>query len=845
MSNWPLQLQQLWPLLLILPAILAVWLSLRWSSLFGSQRRIVGIVRILLVVAVAIAACLPLWIGRRAVVRCVVVTDVSASVGSVTQNLDAWTKTWLTGRPWAARARIRFINFADGALDANAGRLKPHRSELADGLRRAIECIDLDGPFLIICRTDGRHDGPSPLSEARAIAAAGGRLAVIPTFDPDMFDVRIKSFRLPTRIAARDGKAVVPITITLLATKDTDARLIVRRGGKIIHEQDVPLSANRPATTSLTDTPPTIGLAWYTAVVETVGDQLPANDRLVSGVQVLGKPRLTLVTDKPEGYFAAALAKFGAWEVKKTAPADLPAMPTGLLGAQVVILDDVSAKKLTDAQQSALAAYVRDLGGGVLVAGGPNSFGPGGYIRTPLGEMLPVDPDPRSREPIALAVVLDRSGSMAGRPGGGRSKLDHAKEAALTLRKGLSETDRIAVVVFHTAPETIHPLTINTDFAALRRTLANVRIRGGGTQILPAVIAARKLLAIKEKCIRRILLLTDGRPEGARGSGPSLDALYRREAARLKTAGIELSAVGTGDVDWQLLRILTDATGGKTYAVANASRLGRVFFEDLIQSTRTFFDQREQPVRLLTRSPFGVEIAAPPPPLGGLVLTAARPVGEVLIEIKNDRKIPVLARRQFGLGRVVAITTSMDLDWTDRWRQWNGWSRMLPAMLDWLRRERFDPRFTLSVRSGDGRVRIRCDVSGENSDMNLSARLIRLGGNADSEVIPLRQSAPGRYEAELSIAGALLVAVLHNERPVATAIAGGGYPAEYRHTGPDYPALRRLAAAGGGRIVQTPSQLPTPPNWQTTDRHALWMWLLLTAAALAAVEIILRICWRV
>ena len=80
--TWPLHLGQLWPLLLIPPTLLGVWLSLRFSSLFASQRRIVGAVRALLVIAVALTACLPVWIGHRAAVQCVGLATLGGLVGA-------------------------------------------------------------------------------------------------------------------------------------------------------------------------------------------------------------------------------------------------------------------------------------------------------------------------------------------------------------------------------------------------------------------------------------------------------------------------------------------------------------------------------------------------------------------------------------------------------------------------------------------------------------------------------------------------------------------------------------------------------------------------------------------
>ena len=97
--------------------------------------------------------------------------------------------------------------------------------------------------------------------------------------------------------------------------------------------------------------------------------------------------------------------------------------------------------------------------------GGPDSYGAGGYQKTPLEETLPVDMGVRDRQKqpdVALVVVIDQSGSMdachcntfnGGQGGGtgigGVRKVDIGKEAILRAAAALTERDELGVVSFN------------------------------------------------------------------------------------------------------------------------------------------------------------------------------------------------------------------------------------------------------------------------------------------------------------------------------------------------------------------------------------------------------------
>ena len=89
--------------------------------------------------------------------------------------------------------------------------------------------------------------------------------------------------------------------------------------------------------------------------------------------------------------------------------------------------------------------YVQDLGGGLIMLGGDQSFGLGGYYKTTLEEILPVRSDfekEKEKPSLAMMLVIDKSGSMGG------EKIEMAKEAARAAVELLGPSDKVGVLAF-------------------------------------------------------------------------------------------------------------------------------------------------------------------------------------------------------------------------------------------------------------------------------------------------------------------------------------------------------------------------------------------------------------
>ena len=166
--------------------------------------------------------------------------------------------------------------------------------------------------------------------------------------------------------------------------------------------------------------------------------------------------------------------------------------------------------------------------------------------------------------PVALALVIDTSGSMAGQP------LADAKAAVSTMVGSLGAIDQVAILTFNTAVHVVQPLTSEKS-----RALAGVGsiVAGGDTAIYDATQSAADLLeGADPKARRAIILLTDGLDTASRSSRQSA-------VTRLERSGFPLYAVGLGTgVDRGTLDALSRAAaGGATYLAPNSSDLTEIY----------------------------------------------------------------------------------------------------------------------------------------------------------------------------------------------------------------------------------------------------------------------------
>ncbi|MGE5618848.1 MAG: VWA domain-containing protein [Sphingomonadaceae bacterium] len=768
------------------------------------------------------------------------VVDASASVVAVRDQAEAAVRAAASRMrdgdllgvvAAAAGARVEEVPTDEPLFDRLSVSLPDTATDLAAGLRLAGALLPEGYAGRLVVASDGRQTRGDALAAARDLAARGIVVDVLPLGTAAAPDLRLESVALPE--TAYRGE-VATLTARLHSDRSTTATLRVYRDDQLLLERRVDLRAGRQEVVlSVPVGDP--GLHRYRVDLSSPdpsADGTTANNALGAIQRVVGPPRVLVVASSPEeaGMLPSALSAGGA-EVSVVGPAGVPADLAGWARYDSAVLVDVPAESLPAGTMDLLERYVRDMGRGLVMTGGPDSFGPGGYADTPVERALPVYMDlrGRGRQPrVALALVIDKSGSMSG------AKMEMAKEAAARSVGLLRPGDRAAVLAFDSVPQWVAPLTPVEERESLEQAIGSI-YAAGGTEIYPALAAGFDALRDVEADVKHLLLLTDGRS----GSGGDYGALVRE----MRDARVSLSTVAVGsDADTGLLEAMARAGRGRYHFTADPADIPQIFMRETLMATRTLLVNRRFYPAAASEGPLlrGVQVV---PPLDGYVAVTAKEQAEVvLVSPEGD---PVLATWQYGLGRAAAWTPDVAGRWSGAWAGIPTTTILWGNLLSWL----LPPQEAgeLSVRvdaEGDTGFEVVAENRGGWEELR-STRATLLGPDGRRREMELSPAGPGRYRArgEMPEPGAYVV-------QVSQTVDGGElrgeagwvapYPAEYREVGVDHAFLRQLAAAGGGELLGKPEEAAEPRGRTAVSRWPGWPFLIALAAILWPLEIAAR-----
>jgi len=498
-----------------------------------------------------------------------------------------------------------------------------------------------------------------------------------------------------------------------------------------------------------------------------------------------------------------------------------------LFNYQLVILNNWDLDRVSPERQDEIEAYVKQ-GGGLLVIGGErNVYGGPKTAEGPLDRTLPAKlQPPRSPEGTAVVLIIDKSSSMDG------PKIELARAAATGVVANLHPMDIVGVLIFDNSFRWAVPVRKADD-----RTLINSLIAGivpdGGTQIAPALTEAYQKILGTTATYRHIVLLTDGISE----EGNSL--ALAREASQQH---VTISTVGLGaDVNRAYLERVAQLASGKFYFLADPVGLEQIVLKDVQEHTGTTMVERPMPAEVVKQTEIleGVEMETAPP-LKGYVRFESKPSAETILRV--DRRDPLLARWQYGLGRTAVFASDAKPRWAADWVTWKGYDKFWTNLCRDLLPHSQAGEANLEYDSANGDLVATYRLAPGVDEPEKIPSIFVLGPGGFEKPIEVTKVAAGTYRGRLrigSLQGLFRVRPLTDSR--AFPEAGLYRPeAELSEHGSNPVLLKQVSAFTGGRFEPDAKTVFDAGQRSLASTLELWPGLLGLAIALNLAELLQR-----
>ena len=802
--------------LLLIPALaFAGW---RWRIL-GLQRPR----RLLILLGCVALLAEPRIPSRRGGMDLWVLLDRSASTEDlVDRNLPEWRSLLERARP-SRRDTLHVLDYAAEVLPAEAGggtslygnRRGQTRTALA--VSQVLAAQPAGRPARILVFTDGY--ATEPLRETAAKLAAEGialdyRLIQPPVAD----DVRIASLELPARVQL--GESFV-LRLAVVGSGSRVVPLTLRRDGQPAGNSTVTLREGR-GSVEIVDHLSQPGAHRYEAEILPEYDSHPGNNRASRWVEVVGGPRVLLVTRYPDDPLAEAFRTQGLTVDVVTDPQ--LADEGRLAGARAAVIHNVPAFDLRPEFLRAFEFFVREQGGGFLMVGGKHAFGSGGYFQSAIDPLLPVSMELKNdhrKLVVAMAIVLDRSGSMAaavpGPAGQQITKMDMANAGAAAAVELLGPGDFVSVHAVDSEPYAIVPMgPVGNRKDDLIGRIRKIQSMGGGIFVYKGLEAAWKGLKAIDVGTRHIILFADAADSEEPGD-------YKKLLPQITKAGCTLSVIGMGtrkDCDAALLEELARLGNGRIQFTDQAAEIPQMFAQETMTVARKSFI--EDPVATQATgnwaeiSPQAIEWLGE---VDGYNLSYARPEATVSLASKDEYLAPLVATMRRGIGRTAAVTFPLGGEFSGRARQWQGYADFTKTLARWLAGGEVPAGLGLAQRLDGNRLTIDLHYATEGWTQRLALTPPRLKLSIGAErpqvvEIPWQRLAPGHFSAALDLEEDQTVrgVVQAGDHALPFGPINVGVSAEWAFDPERLQDLRGLATHSGGRELLDLSQAWLRPN---------------------------------
>ncbi len=837
-------------LLLGIPLLVSLWF-------FKPSSRFLQVIRILIIVLILLSMagfCVRLPSRRGTVV---VVADRSGSMPP-DAALRQKEMIGLMQSAMGSSDRLAVVSFGQksvierspqgGKFSDFTADVGTDASNLAGALESALGLVGRKSPGRVIVISDGKWTGRDPVSIASQ--AAGRDISVDYRLlqRAAVNDLAIYQIDTPESVTA--GESFM-INVWIQSPLGQQVSYRLSRGSQTLVSSSRAFSAGLTRLT-FRDSSEKAGTIQYVFNVSAgTDDPVPENNtaRILVGVE--GQKPLLCVSDSPDGGFANLLRE-GLLNIEAGTAESCNWQLEDLSNYSAVIIEDVSAGKIGTTGMENIAAWVRDSGAGLMMTGGKESYGPGGYFRSPFEPVMPVSMELRKEHrklSLAIVVALDRSGSMTAGVAGGKTKMDLANLATVQVLDMLTGMDEFGVIAVDSSAHIIVNIAPVEETAAERNRILSIDSLGGGIFIYEALSNAAKMISEAEPLTKHIILFADAadseRPDD-----------YIKLLEKCTQAGITVSVIGLGkptDQDARLLEDVARRGQGRIFFTESAEELPRLFAQDTFVVARSSF--LDEPTAVQTTAGMysltgrGFDISQM---CGGYNLCYLREGANLAAVTVDEYEAPFVAAWQAGIGRSLCYTGQANGPYTGEIAQWDDIGAFFTSLARWVAGAGSqlgpDMLLTQQLEGGICTIKLHLDPERQSEPFVELPRITTLQGRPGSAPQSRKSSLQfvdaDTLAVEIPLFGSdtfLSTVEVPGQNPVTLPAVCLPYSPEFQPAdigrGPE--SLVRLAKITGGK-----ERIDLAGIWADLPKRAqmiaLSKWLLLAAVILLLAEVLER-----
>ena len=816
----------LWLLLLVVPS--ALWLCRHSdSSLSPTRIWISCFVRLLLLVGLIVAMAGLQWLKPQEGLNVMFLLDRSESVPAAQQDAARRYVNEVvqlkepddqagvivfggdTGIEQMVQERVEL-----GTIQAVVA---TDRTDIAAAVRLGTASFPQYGQKRLVLLSDGNENVGDSLTAVAAAQPLGVSLDIVALGAERRNDISLQRLGLPGNV-----KKGTTFEAKIFAISDEPGPATVRlfRNDRLLGEQEVTLDSGKNLFT-FPQTLSNSGFYTYDVEIAAAGDMVAQNNRAISFVNVVGDPRILLVSNDPgqDQPLADALSS-SQLDVLLT---DLSGFPDSLAEMQsydAIFLSNIAAGDLGNGPMRQLESAVKDFGVGLVCVGGDQTYAAGGYRGTPLERALPVDMELSSKKVLpsgAMAMVMHGMEFNNGN--------QVARRVAIGVLDALGPQDELGIVLWDGTDRWLFPMTKVGD----RRSLSS-RIMGMNQGDLPnfqnVMNMAFEGLKKSTANLKHMIVFSDGDP------GAPTDELMEEITANRMTVSTVLIAGHAGP---ETMQWIAERGRGRFYDVRSPDRLPQIFIKETAVILKSAISEQPFVPQRASSSELIRGMGDVFPELRGHVATTGK--GRAEIPLLTDGGDPLLAHWQYGLGRAVAFTSDASARWASQWLPWAQYRQFWSQIAQWaLRRvENTDFASEVIIDKGRGLISVEAvdDEGNFHNFLELNARVVDPDG--EGQDLRLEQTAPGRYEARFDAGsvGAYTINLMQmdGEKLVGTQMIGTSlnFSPEFSTSDTKWNLLNRLSEISQGKVF-TELGAPSDPfhhdRLKTFQPKDLWEWIL-------------------